>query len=134
MQLSPNVIIKKRLHCEKCGEVFSDSFDRCPNCGSRNFVGYTVVNPISRLPMEAIVRFMGHLMWMLGVAVCVALLWHTDSPDEERNMLLLYLGFGTLFVSVFVSVTMFALGEMLKRIIRIQRRLRAMFEESQNQG
>lgn len=129
-----NVIIKKRLRCEKCGEVFSDSFERCPNCGSSRFEGYTVVNPISRLPMEHIVRVMGHLMWLLGVTVCIALLWQTDSSDENRNMLYMYMGFGTLFVSVFVSVTLFAIGEILKRIIRIQRRLRAMFEDSQAQG
>jgi len=129
-----DVIVKKMQHCGKCGEVFSDNFERCPKCGSHDFVGYTVTNPVARLPMEAILRVMAHLMWILGTAICVAFLWSTDSEDADHNMLLMYMGFTALCVSIFISVTLFALGEMLKRIIRIQRRLRAMFDDQQGHG
>lgn len=133
MKVQGDVIIRKMLHCEKCGEIFSKDFNRCPKCRSTRFSGYTVVNPVARLPIEAILRVMAHLMWMLGTAGCLALLWQTDSPDVDQNMLLLVAGFGTLGASVVISVALFGMSEMLYRIVRIQLRLRAMFEDQQAQ-
>lgn len=134
MKVQGDVIIRKMLHCEKCGEVFPSEFERCPKCKGTRFSGYTVVNPVARLPIESILRVMAHLTWMLGTAGCLALLWQTDSPDVDHNMLLLVAGFGVLVASVFISVTLFGMSEMLRRIVRIQLRLRAMFEDQQAQG
>lgn len=129
-----DVIIKTVLQCEKCGETFSDSFEQCPKCGSRRFVGYSVVNPIARLPMEAILRFCGHMLWITGTAACIAFLWNTDSPDTVRNWWFVAAGFGLLSLSVIGAITLFALGEMLKRIIRIQRRVRAIMDDYSSKG
>jgi len=129
-----DVIIKTVLRCEKCGESFSESFEQCPKCGSRRFEGYTVVNPISRLPMEAILRFVAHVLWLSGTAICIGFLWNTDTPDTTHNWLMVIAGFGILGFSVVSAITLFALGEMLKRIIRIQRRVRAMMDDHSSRG
>lgn len=134
MTSESNVIVRKMLHCEKCGEIFSTRFERCPKCKSRRFVGYTVVNPVARLPMEAILQVMGHLSWLLGTVVCLVLLWHTDSADFGQNMTFLFAGFGALLFCLFLSIALFGMGEMLQRTIRIQHRLRAMFDVYQNQS
>jgi hypothetical protein len=134
MKVQGNVIIRHMLQCEKCGEIFPKDFNRCPKCKSTRFSGYTVVNPIARLPIESILRAMAHLMWMFGTAACLILLWQTDSPDVDRNLLLLAAAFGALAVSVVVSVALFGMSEMMYRIVRIQLRLRAFVEEQQNQG
>jgi len=129
-----DVIVKTVLRCEKCGESFSDSFEQCPKCGSRRFEGYTVVNPISRLPMESMLRFVGHVMWLMGTAVCFGFLWNTNTDDATRNWWMVVAGFGILGFSVVSAITLFALGEMLKRIIRVQRRVRAMMDDHSSQG
>lgn len=134
MAASSDVIIKTVLRCEKCGESFSDSFEQCPKCGSRRFEGYTVVNPISRLPMESILRFVGHVLWIAGTVLCVGFLWNTNSDDTARNWMMAVAGFSVLGFSVITAITLFAMGEMLKRIIRIQRRLRALMDEHSSQG
>lgn len=134
MKTKADVIIKTVLRCEKCGESFSNSFEKCPKCGSRSFEGYTVVNPISRLPMESILRFLSHMMWLMGTAACIVFLWNTDSADTTRNWWMVAAGFGVLWFSVISAVTLFALGEMLKRIIRVQRRVRAMMDDQSGKG
>ncbi|MCK9239535.1 hypothetical protein [Desulfocurvus sp.] len=133
MKVQGNVIIRRMLQCEKCGEIFSKDFNRCPKCRSTRFSGYTVVNPVARLPIESILRVMAHLMWMFGTAACLFLLWQTDSPDTDRNLLLMLAGFAALGASVIVSVALFGMSEMMYRIVRIQLRLRAFFEDQQKQ-
>ncbi|WP_461211333.1 hypothetical protein [Desulfocurvus sp. DL9XJH121] len=132
--MQSDFIVKTVLQCEKCGEVFSDSYEQCPKCGSRRFEGYTVVNPIARLPMESILRLCGHLLWIAGTVACILFLWNTNTPDTTRNWWFAVAGFGVLGLSVIMAIALFALGEMLKRIIRIQRRLRAIMDEYSSQG
>lgn len=132
MSIDTDIIVRTRMQCGKCSETFPEDFERCPKCGSGDFVGYTVTNPIARLPMEAILRLVAHILWIAGTLACVALLWSTNSPDTERNLVYMFSGFGVLLVSIVLSIGLFGLGEMLKRTIRIQRRLRAMFEETQS--
>ncbi len=121
-------IIKMRK-CEKCGTVFKEGSERCPQCNSRRYVSYEMENPVSRLPMEALLNMAGHCIWILGVAACIALLWDTNSDDAELNWLMALAGFGALFLSLVLSVAMFGLGEILSRVIRVQRRVRAFTRE-----
>ena len=123
-----NDIIKMRK-CEKCGTVFKEGVERCPECNSRRFVSYEMENPISRLPMEALLNVAGHCIWIIGVGVCIALLWDTNTGDDDTNWMLALAGFGALFLSLVLSVAMFGLGEILARVIRVQRRVRAFTKE-----
>ena len=132
--MQSDVIVKTVLQCEKCGETFSDSFEQCPKCGSRRFAGYSVVNPIARLPMESIVRFCGHMLWLAGTVGCILMLWNTNTHDPTRNWWMCAGAFGLLGFSVVGAVTLFAIGEMLTRIIRIQRRVRAIMDDHSSQG
>lgn len=129
-----DVIVRTVLQCEKCGETFSDSFEQCPKCGSRRFAGYSVTNPIARLPMESILRLCGHLLWLAGTVGCILFLWNTNTDDTVRNWWMCVAGFGLLGFSVIAAITLFAMGEMLKRIIRIQRRVRALMDEHSSKG
>lgn len=115
--------------CVKCGAVLTHGGTRCPECNSRRVVSYEMENPMARLPMAALLNVAGHCIWILGVAACIALLWDTNSDDESRNWLMALAGFGALFVSLVLSVAMFGLGEILSRVIRVQRRVRAFTKE-----
>lgn len=134
MCAQPTLVEKTVLQCDKCGEVFGDDYDQCPKCGSRRFLGYLMVNPVARLPMESILRFLAHLFWIMGTVVCVGFLWNTNTQDSTHNIFMMFAGFGVLAFSLIFSVALFAMGEMLKRIIRIQRRVRAILDEYQTQG
>jgi len=123
---------RELVQCEKCEETFSADLEICPVCGSDEFTGYKVPNPFSRLPMERVLYATGHLIWMLGLAACVVLLWNTNSEDAAKNWLMAFSGFGVLLFSTVLSVAMFGLGELLKRVIRIQRRVRAFMQDHAN--
>lgn len=119
------IVIKKMLQCEVCGETFSKSYDQCPKCGSEDFVGYKMINPISRLPMELILIVVAHATWFLGTIGCIVLLWQTNGPDMKTNLLLTVSGFGFLLFSLIMSIALFGIAELLGRTIRIQRRVKA---------
>lgn len=116
------------LQCEWCGTVFEDNLEHCPACNSKHAVGYEMENPVSRLPMEDILRVTGHVVWILGLIGGLTLFWNTDQPSERINFLF-FLG-GVIFISmsIVLSILFFGMGEILKRIIRIQRRVRAFSE------
>ncbi|GAB6178444.1 hypothetical protein JCM16814_33350 [Desulfobaculum senezii] len=118
-------IVKKMFQCEVCGETFSKSYRECPKCGSEDFVGYKMVNPISRLPMEHILTVVAHLSWLLGTIGCITFLWQTDSPNDEINLLFILGGCGFLLFSLILSIALFGLAELIGRTIRIQRRVKA---------
>ncbi len=119
----------KMRKCEKCGTVFKEGLDRCPQCNSRRVISYEMENPVSRLPMEAMLNMAGHCLWILGVCICIALLWDTNTDNADLNWLYALAGFGALFLGLVFSVAMFGLGEILSRLIRVQRRVRAFTKE-----
>lgn len=123
---------RKVVQCERCLETFSADLEICPVCGSDEMSGYKLQNPFSRLPMERVLAAAGHMIWILGVVACLIMLWNTNTNDETYNWLLAIAGFGVLLFSVIMSVTMIALGELMKRVIRIQRRVRAFMLDQQN--
>lgn len=116
------------LQCEWCGTVFEDDLERCPACNSKYAVGYEMENPVSRLPMEDILRVTGHLVWILGLIGGLTFFWNTDQPSERINYLLFLAGIIFICMSIVLSILFFGMGEILKRIIRIQRRVRAFSE------
>ncbi len=116
------------LQCEWCGTVFEDSLEHCPACSSKHAVGYEMENPVSRLPMEDILRVTGHVVWILGLIGGLTLFWNTDQPSDRLNYLLFLAGVIFISMSVVLSILFFGMGEILKRIIRIQRRVRAFSE------
>ncbi|NJB67277.1 hypothetical protein GGQ74_000917 [Desulfobaculum xiamenense] len=128
------LVVTKMLQCEVCGETFSRSYDQCPKCGSEDFTGYRMVNPIARLPMELILTVAAHLTWLLGSAGCIAFLWNTDTPDPHTNLLLAFAGFGFLLLSLILSIALFGIAELLGRTIRIQRRVKAFVEDYWSQS
>lgn len=113
------------LQCEWCGTVFEEELDRCPACKSKFIVGYEMENPVSRLPMEHILRVTGHSVWLIGLVVGIVLFWNTDQPTERVNYLLLFGGIISIASGMVLSILFFGLGEVLSRIVRIQRRVRA---------
>ncbi len=116
------------LKCEKCQATFGDDLEKCPECGSGELSKYQMENPMSRLPIHRLLSVAGHLAWMIGVGVCISLIWHTNTPDTSENLVTLLVAFGSLLLSLIVSVTLFGMGELLRRVIRIQRRLRAFVD------
>nr|WP_321514493.1 hypothetical protein [uncultured Pseudodesulfovibrio sp.] len=120
---------RKMVQCERCLETFSADLEKCPVCGGDDLTGYKVQNPFSRLPMERVLTATGHLMWVVGLVACFVLLWNTNTDDSARNWMFALAGFGVLLLSTVVSVTLFGLGELLKRVIRIQRRVRAFMQD-----
>jgi len=121
---------RKMVQCERCHETFTADLERCPVCGSGELTGYKVQNPFSRLPMEKVLPATGHVIWVLGMIVCLALLWNTNTEDSTRNWFVALAGFGVLLFSMVMSVALFGLGELLKRVIRIQRRVRAFMQDN----
>lgn len=86
------------------------------------------VNPYTRMPMETFLKACGHLLWLVGTIGFLVLLWQTDSPDAETNKLFIYGAFLLLFCSVLFSAAYFGMSEIMRRILRMQRRLRAFHE------
>lgn len=121
---------RKMVQCERCLETFSADLEICPVCGSDELTGYKVQNPFSRLPMEKVLPATGHVIWILGMIACLALLWNTNTEDSAHNWFVALAGFGVLLFSMVMSVALFGLGELLKRVIRIQRRVRAFMQDN----
>ena len=117
----------KELRCERCGAKFPDYLARCPECGSTEWEELTEVNPYTRMPMEAFLKGCGHVFWLFGTVGFLIMLWQTgtDSPSDRLFFYgaILFLASGMLFSAAF-----FALSELLRRILRIQRRLRAFHD------
>lgn len=103
--------------------------EQCTQCGSTELSGYDIDNPYSKLPMQRLLKVCGHLMWLTGVIATLALLWQTNNKDNSINLMFLFGGLATLSLSIIGSVCLFALGEMMRRVIRIQRKLRAFVDE-----
>lgn len=127
---APNVevIIERELQCSRCKAIFPDYLARCPECGSEEWIGLVEVNPYTRMPMETFLKFCGHLLWLIGTIGFLVLLWQTDSTDAETNRLFMYAAALLLFCSVLFSAAYFGMSEIMRRILRMQRRLRAFHE------
>lgn len=117
--------------CDECLTPYTDEHTICPGCGKR-LPGYDMENPVSRLPMENILRSAAHLLWILGVIGFLLALWNTDQKDESLNWLIAAGGGIFLLATVIASIALFGMGEMLRRVIRIQRRVRAFVEGYNN--
>lgn len=125
---SPDIEGVDMRKCDECFTPYTEEDKICPGCGKR-LPGYDMENPISRLPMEQILRVAGHLLWIIGVTGCLVALWYTNQKDETLNWLIAAGGFVFLIGSIIISITLFGMSEMLRRIIRIQRRVRAFVED-----
>lgn len=125
---SIDVHVERELQCSRCKAIFPDYLARCPECGSEEWIGLVEVNPYTRLPMETFLKACGHLLWLVGTVGFLVLLWQTDSPDPETNRLFAYGAVFLLFCGVLFSAAYFGMSEMMHRIVRMQRRLRAFHE------
>ncbi len=117
-----------KLLCSNCKFVFSNYLTRCPECGSEEWIGYTEVNPYSRMPLENIIKSCGHALWIFGTLCALYFLWQTDNTNEEANMLSIYLAIVSIVMGLLLSVMYFSLGEIIQRLLRVQRRLKAFHE------
>ncbi len=122
------VRIERELQCSRCKATFPDYLARCPECGSEEWIGLVEVNPYTRMPMETFLKACGHLLWLVGTVGFLVLLWQTDSSDAETNKLFAYAAVLLLFCSVLFSAAYFGMSEIMRRILRMQRRLRAFHE------
>jgi Predicted ATP-dependent serine protease len=117
----------KEFRCERCGSRFPDFLARCPECGSTEWEELAEVNPYTRMPMESFLKACGHLFWLLGTAGFLAMLWQTgDNPQHDH--LYLYGAVVSIVTGVLFSAFFFAQSEILRRILRMQRRLRAFHD------
>lgn len=114
--------------CIECQTPYSDDDKICPGCG-KHLPGYDIENPYSWVPMEHILRVVGHLVWIIGVAGCLTLLWNTDQVSDSTNWLIAAGAVVFLIASLIISIALFCLSEILRRVIRIQRKVRAFVEE-----
>lgn len=114
--------------CSRCRSLFSDFHHRCPECGSYEWESYQEENPYSRMPLERFIQLCGHGFWLVGTILFIAFLWQTDSNDYEQNKLYIYMAIFSLIAGVLISAFYFALGELIVRTMRIQRRLRAFHD------
>ncbi len=125
--------VRKRLQCSNCSYVFSDYLTSCPECGSEDWIGYTEVNPYTRMPLESFLKACGHVVWILGTFVCLYFLWQTNSSDEALNVQSILLAIVSLGLGILLSALYFGLSEAIQRILRVQRRLKA-FHETHRHG
>ena len=65
---------------------------------------------------------------MLGILGFFILVWQMDSPDDATNRLYLYAAIATLLVCILISTAFFSLSELMRRVLRIQRRLKVFHE------
>lgn len=126
--LSSGEFTNREFRCSRCGVRFPDYLARCPECGSTDWEELTEVNPYTRMPMESFLKGCGHLFWLLGTVGFLVLLWQTDTPDPETERLYVYGAILSVTLGVLFSAIFFALSEMLRRILRMQRRLRAFHD------
>ena len=123
-----DVRVDRELQCSRCKAIFPDYLARCPECGSEDWNGLVEVNPYTRMPMENFMKYCGHLVWLFGTVGFLVLLWQTDTPNEEANSFFIYGAFLLLFCCVLGSTIYFGMSEVMRRILRMQRRLRAFHE------
>ena len=126
------IAVQQELQCAHCKTIFPDFLGRCPECGSDEWTALVEVNPYARVPMESLIKGCAHLIWMLGILGFFILVWQMDSPDSEVNRLYLYAGIATLVVCILISTAFFSLSELMRRILRIQRRFK-FFHEHYNE-
>jgi len=118
----------RELICAACGAVFPEYLARCPECGSEEWKGLVEVNPYTRLPMEQFLKFCGHGLWIFGTLGCLMLFWQTGGENSEMDEVYIFLGIILLLSGVLFSAAYFGLSELLRRLLRVQRRLRAFHE------
>ncbi len=121
-------IVSSKLQCDNCKYVFADFHNKCPECGSTEVSGYSEINPYSRMPLESVLKVSGHIMWLGGTFLFLFFLWATDSPDSETNFLMIRYAVLSLVVGVLCSVLYIGLSEVIHRVLRVQRRLKAFHE------
>ncbi len=117
-------LLNLRVQCARCKTIFGSDFTKCPECGSDESTGYAEVNPYTHLPLESFLQACGHLFWLGGTFLFLFCLWEigeTDLPSE----IFIILAFGALGVGILMSALYFALSEVINRLLRLQRRLRA---------
>lgn len=132
MKKAPENDVSHELQCAHCKTLFPDFLGRCPECGSDEWTALVEVNPYARIPMESIIKGCAHILWMLGILGFFILVWQMDSPDDATNRLYLYMAIATLLVCVLISTAFFSLSELIRRVLRIQRRLK-FFHEHYNE-
>ncbi len=116
-----------RIQCARCKAIFSNDFTKCPECGSDESTGYTEINPYTTLPLESFLQACGHLFWIAGTILFLFCLWEigeTELPSE----IFLILAFCLLGIGILMSALYFGLSEVISRILRLQRRLRAFHQ------
>ena len=125
---APENNVQQELQCAHCKTVFPDFLGRCPECGSDEWTALVEVNPYARVPMESLIKGCAHMLWMLGILGFFILVWQMDSPDDAVNRLYLYAAIARLLVCILISTAFFSLSELMRRILRIQRRLKVFHE------
>lgn len=120
--------VQQELQCAHCKTIFPDYLGRCPECGSDEWTALVEVNPYARVPMESLIKGCAHILWMLGILGFFILVWQMDSPDDATNRLYLYAAIATLLVCILISTALFSLSELMRRVLRIQRRLKVFHE------
>lgn len=120
--------VQQELQCAHCKTIFPDYLARCPECGSEEWTALVEVNPYARIPLESLIKGCGHLLWMLGIFAFFILIWQMDSDVAEENRLYFYLAVSMLVISILISAGFFGLSEILRRVLRMQRRLKVFHE------
>ncbi len=126
-----------QLKCAKCSNIFSNVYAQCPQCGSEEWTGYEEINPYTRMPLEVFLQLCGHLFWLGGTALFLFFMWQTNTEDAEINTLYIVLGIISIAAGLLVSAGYFALSEIILRLLRVQRRLKAFhntYKESDTSG
>ena len=123
-----DVRIDHELQCSHCKAIFPDFLARCPECGSDEWVGYTEVNPYTRLPMELFLKICGHILWLVGVVGFLVMMWETGEEGLEHPELLIYGAVLLLLLSIVFSGAYFGMSELMRRLLRVQRRLKAFHQ------
>ena len=120
--------VTQELQCAHCKTIFPDYLARCPECGSDEWTALVEVNPYARTPMESILKGCAHLLWMLGILGFFILAWRMDTENAETDRLYLFAAFATLAIGILLSTAFFGLSEIMRRVLRMQRRLKAFHE------
>ncbi len=125
---NPDSNVQQELQFARCRTILPDYLGRCPECGSDEWTALIEVNPYARMPMESLIKGCAHLFWMLGILGFFIFVWQMDHAELEVNLLYLYSGIATLVVCILISTALFSLSELMRRVLRIQRRLKVFHE------
>jgi hypothetical protein len=120
--------VQQELQCAHCKTIFPDYLGHCPECGSDEWTALVEVNPYARMPMESLIKGCGHLLWMTGIFGFFILVWQMYDADASTNRMYLYAAIGVLTICILSSTAFFSLSELIRRILRIQRRLKVFHE------